>query len=326
MKTAKNIFLPNDQALNTAVLVLDQCNTLSFAAAVDPMRAANRRAGRPLFNWRFYTAVGDSAHLTSGLKIDGPPIAQLVSCDLLLVIAGFDLEEHATPRLLASLRRIHAMGSAIAALDGAPWLLAQAGLLDGHNATTHWEDLENFATRFPAVLTHRDRFVIDPPFATSGGAAPGIDMMLHLISTRFGTSLATRVASAFVYDPLPPGQQGPGPGAAPRQVRRNPQIVRALDLMETHIDDPLSIPEIAQRLSVSTRSLEQRFKTHLGQSPHSYYLQLRLNEAHRLAIDTSMSVQNLAAATGFGSQASFARAFRQAHGLSVRALRRQLGR
>lgn len=326
MKPEKNIFQPSDQALDTAVLVLDQCNTLSFAAAVDPMRAANRRAGRPVFDWRFRTATGAPAHLTSGLQIDGPPVAQLASCDLLIVVAGFDLEEHATPRLLASLRRIHGLGSAMIAIDGAPWLFAKAGLLDGRQATTHWEDLEDFATRFPAVLTRRDRFVVDPPFATSGGAAPGIDMMLHLISERFGGSLATRVASAFVYDPLPPGQQGPGPGAAPRPVRRNSQIVRALDLMETHIDDPLPIPEIASRLTLSTRSLEHRFATHLGQSPHSYYLQMRLDEAHRLAIDTSLSVQNIAATTGFGSQSSFARAFRQAHGLSVRALRRSLGR
>ena len=212
------------------------------------------------------------------------------------------------------------------AIDGAPWLLARAGLLDGRSATTHWEDLEDFATRFPNVNTRRDRFVIDPPFATSGGAAPGIDMMLHLIGTRFGQSLATRVASAFVYDPVPPGQQGTGPGAAPRPIRRTPQIARALDLMETHLEDPLSIPDIAQRLNLSTRSLEQRFRSHLQQSPHNYYLQLRLNEAHRLAIDTSMTVGEVAATTGFASQASFARAFKQAHGLSVRELRRRLER
>lgn len=326
MKSAKNLFYNANSPLETAVLVLDQCNTLSFAAAVDPMRAANRRAGRSLFRWQFYTADGADARLTSGLKIEGAPLATLDQCDLLILVAGFDLEAHATPRLLASLRRLKRGATALVAIDGAPWLLAQAGLLDGHSATTHWEDLEDFATRFPNVDTRRDRFVIDPPFATSGGAAPGIDMMLHLIGARFGTSLATRVASAFVYDPVPPGQQATGPGTAPRPIRRNPQIARALDLMQRHIDDPLPIPAIAARLSLSTRSLEQRFQTHLGQSPHKYYRHLRLNEAHRLAIDTTMAVQSIAAATGFASQASFARSFRQAHGLSVRDLRRRLGR
>lgn len=326
MKSEKSLFQSESSTINTAVLVLDQCNTLSFAAAVDPMRAANRRAGRQLFNWAFYTASGSPACLTSGLEIVGPPIADITGCDLLILVAGFDLETHATPRLLASLRRLAASGSIIAAIDGAPWLLARAGLLDGYSATTHWEDLEDFATRFPNVDTRRDRFVIDPPFATSGGAAPGIDMMLHLIESRFGASLAMRVASAFVYDPVPVGAQGTGPGTAPRPIRRNPQIARALDLMETHIDDALTIPQIARELNLSTRSLEQRFQTHLGMSPHRYYLRLRLNEAHRLAIDTSLPVQQIAIATGFASQASFARAFRQEHGLSVRDLRRSLGR
>ncbi len=326
MISAKNIFQPSEASLKTAVLVLDRCNTLSFAAAVDPMRAANRRAGRTLFKWQFFTATGAPAQLTSGLQIQGPPIAQLDTCDLLVMVAGFDLEDHASPRFLASLRRLCNAGVAVAAIDGAPWLLARAGLLDGYRATTHWEDLEDFATRFPGVDTRRDRFVIDPPFATSGGAAPGLDMMLHLISSRFGASLATRVASVFVYDPQPAGQQATGPGTTPRPIRRNPQIARALKLMETHIDEPLSIPEIARRLSLSTRSLEQRFATHLGQSPHGYYLQLRLNEAHRLAIDTSMSVQEIASTTGFASQASFARAFRKEHDLSVRDLRNRLKR
>ena len=250
MINVKNLFPSGDTLLKTAVLVLDRCNTLSFASAVDPLRAANRRAGRALFNWSFFTPDGNPAMLTSGLQIEGAAIATLDVCDLLIIVAGFDLEAHATPRLLASLRRLYAKGTAVAAIDGAPWLLARAGLLDGHAATTHWEDLEDFATRFPNVDTRRDRFVIDPPFATSGGAAPGLDMMLHLIGTRFGASLAARVASAFVYDPVPLGQQGAGPGAAPRPIRRNPLIAKALDLMERHIDEPLSIPEIAQRLTL----------------------------------------------------------------------------
>ncbi len=321
MNIEKNIFAPSDRALDVAVMVLDQCNTLSFAAGVDPMRAANRRAGRELFKWQYFTATGAPALLTSGLSISGPPIASLTRCDLLLFIAGFHLEEHATPRLLASLRRISKDGATIAAIDGAPWLLARAGLLDGHAATTHWEDLEDFATRFPNVSARRDRFVISNQFATSSGAAPGLDMMCHLIAQRYGDTLATRVASVFLYDPVPEGRQTQSPRSTSDQVRKNPQLARALALMETHLEDPLPIPDVANHLNMSTRTLESRFKTHLGQSPAQYYLGLRLTEAHRMATDTSRSTQDIALATGFNSQAAFARAFRAFHGLSVRALR-----
>ncbi|TCL10183.1 AraC family transcriptional regulator with amidase-like domain [Shimia isoporae] len=315
------VFHPNPRPLTTAILVLDDCNTLSFAAAVDPMRAANRRAGKPLFDWQFFTATGTPASLTSGLNINGPAIAKLTSCDLLLVVAGFRLEDHATPALLSSLRRIAGQGTSIAAIDGGPWLLARAGLLDGQIATTHWEDLEEFATRFPNVNTRRDRFCISGRFATSGGAAPCIDMMLYLIGTRFGKTLAQRVGSAFLYDPLPAGSQPLT--STPRKVRRNPRLARALERMEATISEPLPIPDIAAHAGLSVRALELRFQTHLGLSPKATYLQMRLEEALRLAQDTSYPVRDIALATGFISPASFARAFKEAHGQSVRSLRSQ---
>lgn len=313
------VFRPDPQPLTTAILVLDDCNTLSFAAAVDPMRAANRRAGKPLFNWSFFTATGAPAALTSGLEITGPAISKLTTCDLLLVVAGFRLEDHATPALLASLRRIAAQGTTIAAIDGGPWLVARAGLLDGQTATTHWEDLEEFATRFPQVTTRRDRFCVSGRFATSGGAAPCIDMMLHLIATRFGDTLARRVGSAFLYDPLPAGSQTLT--TAPRKIRRNPRLAKALEKMEATTADPLPIPEIAAHAGLSPRALELRFQTHLGQSPKATYLQMRLEEALRLATDTSLPVRDIALATGFNSPATFARAFKSAHGQSVRDIR-----
>ncbi|MBR9842758.1 MAG: GlxA family transcriptional regulator [Rhodobacteraceae bacterium] len=306
--------------LDIAVLVLDESNTLSFAAAVDPLRAANRRAGRTLFRWRFFTPQGTPIHLTSGLPISGPPLSDLARADLLVVVASFGLEPQSTPRLLASLRRLAKAGTPLAALDGGPWLLAEAGLLDGTPATTHWEDLDAFAARFPEVDVRRDRFVLAGNRATSGGAVPGIDMMLALIADHFGAPLATRTAAALLHDPSPASAQSPAPPR--RAARRNPQIARALDLMETHIDDPLPIAEIAARLGISPRSLEARFRQSLGQSPQSHYLELRLGEAFRLATDTNDPVSAIAAATGFNSQASFARAFHRAHGQSVRALRR----
>ena len=305
--------------LNVAVLVLDESNTLSFAAAVDPLRAANRRAARPLFDWRFFTPQGTPVRLTSGLSISGPPLSGLDRTDLLVVVASFGLKSQTSPRLLASLRRLAGTGAQLAALDGGPWLLAEAGLLDGYAATTHWEDIEVFTSRFPDIDIRRDRFVLSDNRATSGGAVPGIDMMLALIANWFGSSLATRTAAALLHDPAPAGTQSPAPTG--RHARRNPRIARALALMETHIEDPLPICDIAKNLGISPRSLELRFRQSLGHSPQHHYLGLRLGEAFRLATDTNLPVSEIAAATGFTSQASFARAFRHAHGTSVRTLR-----
>lgn len=321
MNIEKDIGAPNPDPLRTAVLVLDECNTLAFAAGVDPMRAANRMAGRRLFEWSYVTATGTPARLTSGIAVPGPALARLDSCDLLMVIAGFGLDRHATPALGASLRRIAATGATIAGIDGGPWLLAEAGVLDGYRATTHWEDLDRFAARFPAVTVLRDRYHVDGARMTSGGAMPAVDMMLRLIGGRLGQQLATRVAGAFIHDGAP--------DAARAQTRaggrpgHNRLTARASALMERNLDAPLPIPEIARACGTGPRSLEQQFRARLATTAQAHYLDLRLTEALRLVADTEMSLTDVALATGFASQSSFARAFRAAHGRAARDLRRR---
>lgn len=320
-KSAKNVLFPNQQPVNTAVLVLDDCNTLSFAAGVDPMRATNRLAGRRLFNWQYVTTTGQPAKLTSDVMVPGTALQRLTSCDLLIVIAGFGLERHATPALRASLRRIAATGTTLAGIDGGPWLLADAGLLDGRRATTHWEDLDRFAARFPAVTTLRDRFHIDGARMTSGGALPTIDMMLALISARFGAKLAARVAGVFIHDT--------GPNPARTQIRsgghtgHNLLTSKISARMEQTLDAPVSIATLARQFGTSPRSLQAQFQTRLNTTPQAHYLTLRLNEALRLVSDTDMRLLDVALATGFSSGSSFARAFKSAHNTSARALRQK---
>ncbi|WP_425043636.1 GlxA family transcriptional regulator [Primorskyibacter sp. S87] len=319
-KSAKNILQPEHRPLKTAILVLDDCNTLSFAAVVDPMRAANRLADRHAFDWEYVTPTTAPSMLTSGLSVPGTPLARLERCDLLIVVAGFQLARQATPSLLAGLRRIAGTGAALAGIDGGPWLLAEAGLLDGHAATTHWEDLENFATRFPEVDVQPDRFVLSGSRLTSGGATPAIEMMLQIISARHGSGFAARVAGLFLYD-------GPTAPARPQSRlgdhRHSALTARANALMEAALDEPIPLADLAASLGTSPRTLQQQFRLRLNTTPQDHYLHLRLAEARRLVTDTEMALQDIAAATGFTSQSSFARAFRTAHGLSARDLRQQ---
>lgn len=318
MKSAKNILQPEHKPLKTAVLVLDECNTLSFAAAVDPMRAANRLAGRAAFDWDYVSATAEPPMLTSGLTVPATPLARLQDCELLIVVAGFQLAQQATPSLLAGLRRIAATGATLAGIDGGPWLLAEAGLLDGHPATTHWEDLENFSARFPEVDARNDRFTTSEGRLTSGGATPAIEMMLHIISARHGAGFASRVAGLFLYD---------GPAAEQRPQsrlgghRHNALTAKANAMMEASLDEPLSLARIAGELGTSQRSLQQQFRLRLNTTPQDHYLHLRLAEARRLVTDTDLSLMEVALATGFTSPSSFARAFRVAHGTSARELR-----
>lgn len=307
--------------LSVAVLVLDDSNTLSFAAAVDPMRAANRLAGDTVFDWRYVTATGQPARLTSGLSVPGTPISRLDHTDLLIIVAGFNLAEKSRPALSASLRRLAASGAEIAGIDGGPWIMAAAGLLDGYTATTHWEDWETFSQTFPDTHMIPDRYRIDGARMTSGGAMPAIDMMLEVITTRFGPALAARVAGVFIHD------LNRAPDRAQRRLpegrRHSPLTARATQVMEATLSTPLPLPELARRCGASLRALQMQFRTRLSTTPQAHYVTLRMAEAHRLVTDTDLPLTEVALACGYTAQATFARAFRAAHGASAREMRRR---
>lgn len=306
---------------HVVVLVLDGTNTLSFAAAVDPLRAANRQAGRALYDWTFATPTEADVTLTSGLRLPGAPVARVADCDLLLVVAGFDLEAQATALLRASLRRLAKPEVTVAGIDGGPWIMAHAGILDEHEATTHWEDLERFASRFPEVKARNARYVISGQRMTSGGAVPGIDMMLHLIAQQHGSGLADRIAGSFIYD-TPAVSERPQSRSALR-LPHSPMTARAHRIMTARLEDPVPVADIAKTLGVSPRALQAQFRTALGRSPQAHYLGLRLDEALRLVTQTDNPLQEIALATGFSSQSSFARAFSARFGISARQRRAQ---
>ncbi|MGB3148354.1 MAG: GlxA family transcriptional regulator [Paracoccaceae bacterium] len=321
MKSERNIFSPDPRPLTIGVLVMPDSNAFSLAACVDPMRAANRRAGRRLFDWTYLSPDGGPVRLTAGFDVATLPLPAHPDFDVLFIVAGFRLEEQATPALTRRLRQLAPKMATIGGIDGGSWFMARAGLLDGRAATTHWEDLEKFADHFPAVTVRRDRYVISGPMVTTGGAAPCLDMMLDLIGCRWGAELALRVAGAFLYEPLHASSAPQQALPAHRIGKSDPAIGAAIKIMEEEIESPPSITRIAARVGLSQRRLEMLFADRLSISPGRFFLDLRLDEARRLITDTRMSLQEVAVRCGFSSQMAFARAFRTRFGATASDLR-----
>ncbi|MCP5074811.1 MAG: GlxA family transcriptional regulator [Rhodobacteraceae bacterium] len=322
MKPANSAFQPDPSPLHIAVLLLPDSNALSLAATIDPLRAANRLAGRDLFSWQVFGIEGAKSTLTSGLSLETAPLRINATADMLAVIAGFHIKTHSTPALRQLLRGLAGRISTIAGIDGGGEILARAGLLSRHRATTHWEDLEDLAVSFPDINVVRDRFVLSGKYVTTGGASPCIDMMLHLISTRHGRALAEGVARAFIYDPVHTGSDPQSLVSVSRLERRAPKVAKAIRQMEDSIEDPLSVTEIARSVGLSVRRLEMLFASEFGTSPGRYFRQLRLQEAKRMVLDTRRPLQDVAVRCGFNSQAAFSRAFAEFFGSPPGALRR----
>lgn len=320
MTSSASIFAPSAEPLDIALLVLPRSSILEVASVLDPLRSANRHLGREGFRWRVVSPGGGAVPLTCGLELPSRgPLAAARGADVLVVIAGYGRDAATTPALLAELARSAARFRALGAVDTGPWVLARAGLLDGHRATVHWEDLEDFALAHPRVEVVPSRFVISRNRFTAGGAAPAADLMLHLIGARCGPAIAGQVAGSFLYEAAVDGARPQRPGIT--LAARDPRLSAALRLMNAHLEAPLAPDELARAQGLSRRRLEQLFREGLGQGPGAAYLELRLQAARRMVTDTRHPLHEVALRCGFADQSSFSRAFRRRFDQSPRALR-----
>ena len=311
------------EPLDVTLLILSGSSLMTVASVLDTMRATNRLAEQNLFRWRLISIDGAAIRLSCGLCLPADArLDKLSGGDLLMIIAGLNQDPRVTPKTFQCIKYLSHLYQAVAGVEAGSWLLARAGLLSGKKATTHWEDFEEFCTRYPDINTRPDRFVIDGKIITTGGASPSFDFMLHLIRNRYGYPLALDVASIFIYDGthLPADAQ---PGVSLGMLETyDPRVASAIRLMERHLDEPLTVKLLAKEIGLSVRRLEHLFSQALGTSPYHYYLRLRLQAARRLVIDTRLSIQEIAIRTGFASLSAFSRRFKQHFGKTASAFRR----
>jgi transcriptional regulator GlxA family with amidase domain len=317
------IFAHSDAPLKVTLVLFPGLSLLSLAATLDPMRGANRVLGRPAYCWKLVSIDGKMPVASCGLPIpvDGA-FDSAEQQDALILIAAFDAIQYGTPPVLKSLRAGAKRSAIVGGVESGSWLMGFAGLLDGRRATTHWEDLEDFAARFPNVDVQPDRFVVDEPVFTTGGATPALDCMLSLIRARNGYSAALDVASLYIYEEVRTSSDAQPIVSLGRIRQHEPRVAEAIRIMETHIDRPVTIAAIARRVGVSTRALETLFLRIVDVSPGVYFVALRLNAARRLVLDTNLPMADIAERTGFSAIASLSRAFRRQFGAPPSAARR----
>lgn len=320
------IFTSSDKSLSVTLLVIPESSMMSLASTLDTMRAANRIASRELFDWNIVTLNNKPASLTCGIPIAPQSnFDERAGGDILFVIAGFNHQNHVGKAELKLIKKVSRRFKVVGGIEAGSWLLARCGLLDRKAATTHWEDLEEFRTQFPEVNLKTDRFVIDGSVFTTGGASPTFDLMLHLIRVRYGYPLALEVSSAFIYDSAHDATDTQPLVSLGSLENREPRVAAAIHLMEQHIDETISVSEIAAHTKISVRMLEYLFTQTLELSPGAYYRRLRLQAARRLVVDTRLRMQEIAIRTGFNSLPAFSRMFKRYYQQSPGECRKSLG-
>ena len=298
---------------------------ISFTSAVEPLRLANRVAGRRLYRWIVASKDGGPVRASNGIAVqvdtglDGlAPAEPLPTVCLVSGVAG---ERYQDKDVFAWLRRLDRHGAVIGALCTGAHILAKAGLITDHRCTIHWENLPGFIEAFPDIDVASDLFEIDRNrFTCSGGTAP-LDLMLNRIAERHGDELATKVSEQCLLDRIRGAQDRQRMPIRVRLGVHHPKLVLAIELMEANIEEPLGQEMLAKYVGLSRRQLERLFRRYLGRTPAQYYLELRLERARHLLYQTDLPIMNIACACGFVSASHFSTCYRQMYGKTPRAER-----
>lgn len=298
-------------------MLVPQFSLMPFAAALEPLRVANRMHGADLYTWTTLSADGRPVAASNGaiVDVDGP-VSRESSADAYVVCAGVNAYDHLNPEIAAHLRRLSRRDCRVGSVCSGSIILADAGLLDGRRCTGHWEDLETLAENYPALNVTRSIYEIDGGvFTCSGGTAP-LDLMIHFISMDFGKELAARVADQMLHHSARAASQPQRIALSDRTGVRHPRLLDVIAAMEANLENPLPLPELAAAANLSLRQLERLFAQELGIKPGLYYRDLRLQRARQLVLKTGQSMMQIAVASGFSSATHFAKAYRATYGRS----------
>ncbi len=300
-----------DKPARFVFVLLKDFTLLSFAAALDCLRLANRMSNRRLYEWRLIGEGGETATCSTGtvFKLDGD-LDDIHRDDTVILCGGADVQKATTKRLVSWLRREARKGGTLGGLCTAAYCLAEAGLLDGKRATIHWENQDSFSEEFEEVTLTRAVFTIDGKRMTTAGGTSSIDLFLQIIANDHGEELASAVADQQIYSSIRTDQDTQRLSVPTRIGVRHPKLSQVIQMMEQNIEEPISPAVLAQDVGMSTRQLERLFRRYLNRSPKRYYMELRLQKARNLLMQTDMSVINVALACGFASPSHFSKCYR----------------
>ncbi len=311
--------------VTVAVVVFDQISP--FHLSVPCIAFAEEQPGPLAQRYRVAVCAAEAGPLrtTSGFSLQvARGLRGLEAAQLVIVPSWRDVAERPPEVLLRALRRAHARGATVVGLCLGAFVLAEAGLLDGREATTHWHCAGELARRFPAVTVRADVLYVDEgDVVTSAGSAAGLDCCLHLIRRQHGAEVANAVARRLVVAPHRRGGQAQYIEQPVRSGEGDDKLGPLLDWARGNLRRALDVDTLAARAAMSRRSFTRHFRKLTGVSVTQWLLEQRLALAQRVLETTGQSIDRVAEAAGFGSSGSLRQHFTAAFHTTPTAWRRQ---
>ncbi|MDB9734423.1 GlxA family transcriptional regulator [Porticoccaceae bacterium] len=326
MFNSSNLNVPEaETALHVSFLMLPEYTLSAFSNAIGILRMANRLTDRALYTWSVHSLDGQSVISSAGLEltIDGS-LADATDANILMVCGGYSVKKYCNKLLTDGLRKIAKRKIPIGGIDTGTYALAVAGLLDGYRCTIHWENLSSLREEFPRLEITSNLFVIDRDRYTCSGGISSIDLMLNLIASIHGHQLVQEISEQFTCDRVRTEKDAQRAPLKYLIGASQPRLVDAVTLMESNIEEPLTLDEVADYVGISRRQLERLFNRYLHCAPSRYYLELRLSRARLLLLQTSIAVIDVAISCGFSTAPHFSKCYSDLYGKPPSAERRAL--
>ena len=305
------------QRIAFTVLPGFQMMTLAVSAVFE---FANKEMGQPVYEVRLISEKGGSVQSSMGVSVETRPFDR-TNFDT-LIVGGSAVLKSLTPGMIKFLRRAFKRYRRVASICSGAFVLAEAGLLDGRRATTHWDRARELQARFPRVKVEEDRiFINDGPVWTSAGMSAGIDLALALVEKDLGTNVAQAVARKLVVYHRRAGGQSQFSALLELEPKSD-RIQNALAYATRNLDNRLKVGQLADVARLSPRQFSRAFRAETGQSPAKAVEKLRVEAARLMMEQTRHPVDIIARQTGFADRDRMRRAFLRVFGQPPQVIRR----
>ena len=292
------------------IVLTEHFPLLSLTLITEPLRVANRELGGREWTWRLLSTPGGEMFSSSGIGAKTGKLDE-VNSDIVLLLSSYNPETALVRPLLAWLRRKARTGCMMGCVDTGAMIFAEAGLLSKAPAAVHFEAIRGYRETYQDQLFVDRMFDISQTRCSSAGGVATFDMTLGLIE-RFGSNdLAIRVAEILTYRPMEfeGPQQKMLSDTTLMHLDRN--LAKAVDLMLSHLQDPLPIGSIANAVGLPIWTMARLFNRYFKQTPSAYYRHLRLTQARNLLLNSNHRISEIARLCGFENPESFSRAYRR---------------
>lgn len=317
-----------ERAANRRVvaLVYDNLCSFEFGCAAEVFGLPRPEVGPDWYSFETAAVEAGPIRVMGGLEVTVTGgLERLAGAGTVIIPGWKGADKPPSGDLVAALRAAHAGGARMVSICSGVFVLAAAGLLDGRRATTHWRYAEALSRRFPAIEVDPNVLYVDEgQILTSAGSAAGLDLCLHLVRRDFGAKVANQVARRLVIAPHRDGGQAQfieRPVRAPGDAR----FAQLLAGLQTELSASLTVAEMASRAAMSERTFVRRFRQATGMAPGEWLIAARVDRARDLLETTGLSVELVAAESGFGSPTTLRHHFKSRVGLSPKGYRERFG-